>query len=71
MILVTGLIEIDPSCVKTELCILCPHQLIEPTEQMNQKAVSSVYWQNNQTKRKCWDAVCMLSIPDAIEVYRG
>ncbi len=63
---VTGYIEIDPElCKDCRLCIsVCPQQLIEPSEQMNQKGYRPVRLPENRprkTTRNARDAVCALS----------
>ena len=76
--MVTGYIEIDPElCKDCRLCIsVCPHQLIEPTEQMNQKGYRPVQFAGRAARKddkKCTGCgLCATSCPEiAIEVYRG
>jgi 2-oxoglutarate ferredoxin oxidoreductase subunit delta len=76
--LATGHIEIDSElCKDCRLCIsVCPHQLIEPTERMNQKGYRPVQFTGKAPKKddkKCTGCgLCAVSCPEiAIEVYRG
>ncbi len=73
-----GSIEIDPElCKDCRLCVsVCPHQLIEPTDRMNQKGYRPVRFtgkgarKDDKTCTGC--ALCAISCPEiAIEVYRG
>ncbi|OGP54258.1 MAG: hypothetical protein A2162_09015 [Deltaproteobacteria bacterium RBG_13_52_11b] len=73
-----GFIEIDcESCKDCRLCIsVCPHQLLDSSEQMNQKGYCSVRFTEKETKkeeRKCTGcALCAITCPEiAIEVYRA
>jgi 2-oxoglutarate ferredoxin oxidoreductase subunit delta len=76
--LATGLIEINVElCKDCKLCMsVCPHQLIESSDQLNQKGYYSAFFSEKQIKkeeRKCTGCgLCAISCPEiAIEVYRG
>jgi 2-oxoglutarate ferredoxin oxidoreductase subunit delta len=76
--LATGMIEIDPElCKDCKLCMsVCPHQLIESSDRLNQKGYYPAYFSEKQLKkedRKCTGcALCAISCPEiAIEVYRA
>jgi 2-oxoglutarate ferredoxin oxidoreductase subunit delta len=76
--LATGLIEINLElCTDCKLCMsVCPHQLIESSDQLNQKGYYSAFFSEKQIKkeeRKCTGCgLCAISCPEiAIEVYRG
>jgi 2-oxoglutarate ferredoxin oxidoreductase subunit delta len=77
-VLATGLIEINVElCKDCKLCMsVCPHQLIESSDQLNQKGYYSAFFSEKQIKkeeRKCTGCgLCAISCPEiAIEVYRG
>ena len=72
------MIEIDSElCKDCKLCIsVCPHQLIESSNQMNQKGYCSAIFIENHLKkenRKCTGcALCAVICPEvAIGVYRA
>jgi len=76
--LATGMIEIDLElCKDCKLCMsVCPHQLIESSDRLNQKGYYPAYFSEKQLKkedRKCTGcALCAISCPEiAIEVYRA
>jgi len=71
------MIEIDSElCKDCKLCIsVCPHQLIESSNQMNQKGYCSAIFLESHLKkenRKCTGcALCAVICPEvAIGVYR-
>jgi 2-oxoglutarate ferredoxin oxidoreductase subunit delta len=77
-LMVTAYIEINSElCKDCQLCIsVCPHQLISPSDQLNQKGYRPVQFVEKQAKkeaRKCKGcSLCAVSCPEiAIEVYRG
>jgi 2-oxoglutarate ferredoxin oxidoreductase subunit delta len=74
----SGFIEIDgESCKDCKLCIsVCPHRLIDSTEQMNQKGYYAVCFTEKEVKReerRCTGCgLCAITCPEiAIEVYRA
>jgi 2-oxoglutarate ferredoxin oxidoreductase subunit delta len=76
--LATGYIEIDLElCKDCKLCIsVCPHQLIESSDRMNQKGYCPASFTEKPLKkepRKCTGcSLCAISCPEvAIEVYRA
>jgi len=77
-ILATGMIEIDSElCKDCKLCIsVCPHRLIESSDQMNQKGYYPAIFIERHLKkegRKCTGcSLCAITCPEiAIEVYRA
>jgi 2-oxoglutarate ferredoxin oxidoreductase subunit delta len=77
-LVVTAYIEINSElCKDCQLCMsVCPHQLISPSDQLNQKGYRPVQFVEKQAKkeeRKCKGcSLCAVSCPEiAIEVYRG
>jgi 2-oxoglutarate ferredoxin oxidoreductase subunit delta len=76
--LAAGSIEIDLElCKDCKLCIsVCPYQLIESSDRMNQKGYYPAYFVEKHLKkesRKCTGcSLCAISCPEiAIEVYRA
>jgi len=76
--LATGFIEIDRElCKDCKLCIsVCPHRLIETSDQMNQKGYYSAHYIEKHYKkedRKCTGcSLCAIACPEiAIEVHRA
>lgn len=74
----TGFIEIDRElCKDCKLCIsVCPHRLIETSDQMNQKGYYSAHYIEKHYKkeeRKCTGcSLCAIACPEiAIEVHRA
>jgi len=74
----TGYIEIDLElCKDCQLCMsVCPHQLIESADRLNQKGYYPACFREKNLKkeeRKCTGcALCAISCPEiAIEVYRA
>lgn len=74
----SGFIEIDSeSCKECKLCIsVCPHQLIGPSDKLNQKGYYAVCFSEKELEkgeRRCTGcSLCAISCPEvAIEVYRG
>jgi 2-oxoglutarate ferredoxin oxidoreductase subunit delta len=75
--LATGFIEIDSElCKDCKLCIsVCPHQLIESSDRMNQKGYYPACFIEKHLKKegtKCTGcSLCAIFCPEiAIEVYR-
>ena len=73
-----GYIEIDfELCKDCKLCVsVCPQQLIETSDRMNQKGYYPASFAEKHHKkemRKCTGcSLCAISCPEiAIEVYRG
>jgi 2-oxoglutarate ferredoxin oxidoreductase subunit delta len=76
--LAAGFIEIDSElCKDCKLCIsVCPHQLIESSDRMNQRGYYPAHFVEKHLKkegRKCTGCgLCAISCPEiAIEVYRA
>ena len=74
----SGLIEIDNElCKNCKLCMaVCPHQLIETADRMNQKGYYPACFVEKHQKResrKCTGCgLCAMMCPEiAIEVYRA
>jgi 2-oxoglutarate ferredoxin oxidoreductase subunit delta len=77
-VLQTGYIEIDLGlCKDCKLCMsVCPHQLIESSDRLNQKGYYPASFSERDLKRedrKCTGCgLCAISCPEiAIEVYRA
>ncbi len=73
-----GFIEIDfELCKDCKLCIsVCPHQLIESSDRLNQKGYYPAFFSEKHLKKedkKCTGCgLCAISCPEiAIEVYRA
>ncbi len=74
----TGFIEIDfELCKDCRLCIsVCPHQLIQTSDRVNQKGYYPAHYTEKHSKkevRKCTGCgLCAIVCPEiAIEVYRA